>query len=129
VFNRIIMGYDLWIWWMRSLSFLIISPFLGPHLVSIGKMVEKERNVYNFMSFSSWKISRFLRYLSRLSWQLMVLHHEQWLSMERLISVFEMYSRMFSIRFTIYSTQIYPASWVMSTVSLEFWRRSSFFYH
>ena len=38
-FNRIIMGYDLWIWWMRSLSFIIVNPFLGPHLVSIGKMV------------------------------------------------------------------------------------------
>ncbi len=38
-FDRIIMGYDLWIWWMGSLSFIIVNPFLGPHLLSIGKMV------------------------------------------------------------------------------------------
>lgn len=33
------MGYDLWFWWLGSFSFIIINPFLGPHLVSIGKMV------------------------------------------------------------------------------------------
>ncbi|CAF2673374.1 unnamed protein product [Rotaria sp. Silwood2] len=37
---RIIMGYDLWLWWMGSLSFIIVNPFLGPHLVSIGKMLK-----------------------------------------------------------------------------------------
>ena len=37
--DRIIMGYDLWIWWIRCLSFVIVNPYLGPHLVSIGKMV------------------------------------------------------------------------------------------
>ncbi|CAF3447822.1 unnamed protein product [Rotaria sp. Silwood1] len=36
----IIMGYDLWLWWMGSLSFIIVNPFLGPHLVSIGKMLK-----------------------------------------------------------------------------------------
>ncbi|CAF1028475.1 unnamed protein product [Adineta ricciae] len=37
---RIIMGYDLWLWWMRSLQFIIVNPYLGPHLVSIGKMLK-----------------------------------------------------------------------------------------
>jgi hypothetical protein len=36
------MAFDLEIWWLRSLSFIIVVPFLGPHLVSIGKMVEKK---------------------------------------------------------------------------------------
>ncbi len=33
------MAIDLEIWWLRSLSFIIVIPFLGPHLVAIGKMV------------------------------------------------------------------------------------------
>ncbi|CAF0946556.1 unnamed protein product [Adineta steineri] len=37
---RVFLGYDLWLWWMRSLSFITVSPFLGPHLVSIGKMLK-----------------------------------------------------------------------------------------
>jgi len=40
------MGYDLWIWWMRSLSFIIVNPYLGPHLVSIGKMVKLKDKKY-----------------------------------------------------------------------------------
>lgn len=33
------MAIDLEIWWLRSLSFIIVIPFLGPHLVAIQKMV------------------------------------------------------------------------------------------
>lgn len=33
------MAYDLEIWWLLSLQFIIVVPFLGPHLVAIGKMV------------------------------------------------------------------------------------------
>ena len=40
--DRIVMGYDIWFWWMQSLSFIIVNPFLGPHLVSIGKMVTND---------------------------------------------------------------------------------------
>ncbi len=35
------MAFDLEIWWLRSLSFIIVVPLLGPHLVAIGKMVKK----------------------------------------------------------------------------------------
>jgi len=34
------MAFDLEIWWLRSLTFIIVIPFLGPHLVAIGKMVK-----------------------------------------------------------------------------------------
>ncbi|CAF4293763.1 unnamed protein product [Adineta steineri] len=37
---RIIMAYDLEIWWLRSMSFIVVVPFLGPHLVAIGKMLK-----------------------------------------------------------------------------------------
>ncbi len=34
------MAIDLEIWWLRSLSLIIIVPILGPHLVAIGQMVK-----------------------------------------------------------------------------------------
>ncbi|CAF1174559.1 unnamed protein product [Rotaria sordida] len=37
---RVIMAYDIELWWLRSLSFIIVIPFLGPHLVAIGQMVK-----------------------------------------------------------------------------------------
>ncbi|UJR22717.1 hypothetical protein I4U23_025751 [Adineta vaga] len=37
---RVVMAIDLEIWWLRSLSFIIVVPFLGPHLVAIGKMLK-----------------------------------------------------------------------------------------
>ena len=33
------MAIDIEIWWLRSLSLIMVVPFLGPHLVAIGKMV------------------------------------------------------------------------------------------
>ena len=33
------MAFDLEIWYLRSLSFVIVVEFLGPQLVAIGKMV------------------------------------------------------------------------------------------
>ncbi|CAF0834212.1 unnamed protein product [Adineta ricciae] len=36
----VVMAFDLEIWWLRSLSFIIVVPFLGPHLVAIGKMLK-----------------------------------------------------------------------------------------
>ena len=37
--SSIVMAIALEIFWLRSLAFIIILPFLGPHLVAIGKMV------------------------------------------------------------------------------------------
>ncbi|CAF1153213.1 unnamed protein product [Rotaria sordida] len=37
---RIVMAIDIAIWWLRCLSFIIVIPFLGPHLVVIGKMLQ-----------------------------------------------------------------------------------------
>ncbi|CAF4051819.1 unnamed protein product, partial [Rotaria sordida] len=37
---RVIMAIDLEIWWLRSLSFIIVIRFLGPHIVAIGKMLK-----------------------------------------------------------------------------------------
>ncbi|CAF4870469.1 unnamed protein product [Rotaria sp. Silwood1] len=37
---RVIMAIDLEIWWLRSLSFIIVVRFLGPHIVAIGKMLK-----------------------------------------------------------------------------------------
>ena len=37
--SRIVMAVDIEIWWLRSLSLMMIVPFLGPQLVAIGKMV------------------------------------------------------------------------------------------
>ncbi|CAF4924916.1 unnamed protein product, partial [Rotaria sp. Silwood1] len=37
---RIVMAIDVAIWWLRCLSFIIVIPFLGPHLVAIGKMLQ-----------------------------------------------------------------------------------------
>ncbi|CAF1276333.1 unnamed protein product [Rotaria magnacalcarata] len=37
---RIVMAIDLEIWWLRSLSFIIVVRFLGPHIVAIGKMLK-----------------------------------------------------------------------------------------
>ncbi|CAF3768827.1 unnamed protein product [Rotaria sordida] len=34
------MAIDVAIWWLRCLSFIIVIPFLGPHLVVIGKMLQ-----------------------------------------------------------------------------------------
>ncbi|CAF2356522.1 unnamed protein product [Rotaria sp. Silwood2] len=34
------MAIDLEIWWLRCLSFIIVIPFLGPHLVAIWKMLK-----------------------------------------------------------------------------------------
>ena len=33
------MAIDVEIWWIRLLSFVMVVPFLGPHLIAIGKMV------------------------------------------------------------------------------------------
>ncbi|CAF3973574.1 unnamed protein product, partial [Rotaria sordida] len=37
---RVIMAIDLEIWWLRSLSFIIVVRFLGSHIVAIGKMLK-----------------------------------------------------------------------------------------
>ncbi|CAF3178228.1 unnamed protein product [Rotaria socialis] len=37
---RVVMAIDIEIWWLRSLSFIIVIPFLGPHLVAIAKMLQ-----------------------------------------------------------------------------------------
>ncbi|CAF0816739.1 unnamed protein product [Adineta ricciae] len=37
---RVIMAIDLELWWLRSLSFIIVVPFLGPQLVAIWKMLK-----------------------------------------------------------------------------------------
>ncbi|CAF2356486.1 unnamed protein product [Rotaria sp. Silwood2] len=37
---RAIMAYDIELWWLRCLSFIIVIPYLGPHLVAIGKMLQ-----------------------------------------------------------------------------------------
>ncbi|CAF3190132.1 unnamed protein product [Rotaria socialis] len=37
---RIVMAIDLEIWWLRSLSFILVVRFLGPHIVAIGKMLK-----------------------------------------------------------------------------------------
>ncbi|CAF3724742.1 unnamed protein product [Rotaria sordida] len=37
---RIIMAFDIEIWWLRCISFVVIIPYLGPHLVAIGKMMK-----------------------------------------------------------------------------------------
>ncbi|CAF3768859.1 unnamed protein product [Rotaria sordida] len=37
---RIVMAFDIELWWLRCLSFIIVIPFLGPHLVAIGKMLQ-----------------------------------------------------------------------------------------
>ncbi|CAF4602126.1 unnamed protein product [Rotaria sp. Silwood1] len=37
---RIVMAIDLEIWWLRCLSFIIVIPYLGPHLVAIWKMIQ-----------------------------------------------------------------------------------------
>ncbi|CAF3948648.1 unnamed protein product, partial [Rotaria sp. Silwood2] len=37
---RVVMAIDLEIWWLRSLSFIIVVRFLGPHIVAIGKMLK-----------------------------------------------------------------------------------------
>jgi hypothetical protein len=34
------MAIDLEIWWLCSLSFIIVIEYLGPNLVAIGKMVK-----------------------------------------------------------------------------------------
>ncbi|CAF4795683.1 unnamed protein product [Rotaria sp. Silwood2] len=34
------MAYDIELWWLRCLSFIIVIPYLGPHLVAIGKMLQ-----------------------------------------------------------------------------------------
>ncbi|CAF4917950.1 unnamed protein product [Rotaria sp. Silwood1] len=36
---RIVMAIDLEIWWLRCMSFIIVIPYLGPHLVAIKKMI------------------------------------------------------------------------------------------
>jgi hypothetical protein len=58
------MAIDLEIWWLRSLAFIIVIPFLGPNLVAIGKMVLviDIPNVYfiRINYFSSLKILDFL---------------------------------------------------------------------
>ncbi|CAF3783975.1 unnamed protein product [Rotaria socialis] len=36
---RIVMAIDVELWWLRSLSFIIILPALGPHIVAITKML------------------------------------------------------------------------------------------
>lgn len=41
------MAIDLEIWWLRCLSFIIVAPFLGPHLVAIAKMV-LHKYIFNF---------------------------------------------------------------------------------
>jgi len=38
-FRRVVLAIDLEIWWLRSLWFIMVFPFIGPHLVSISKMV------------------------------------------------------------------------------------------
>ncbi|CAF4341767.1 unnamed protein product, partial [Rotaria sp. Silwood2] len=38
--QKVIMAYDIELWWLRSLSFVIVIPFLGPHLTAIGKMMK-----------------------------------------------------------------------------------------
>ncbi|CAF2070799.1 unnamed protein product [Rotaria magnacalcarata] len=37
---RIVMAIDVELWWLRSLSFIIILPFLGPQIVAITKMLK-----------------------------------------------------------------------------------------
>ncbi|CAF1177771.1 unnamed protein product [Rotaria sp. Silwood1] len=37
---RVVMAIDLEIWYLRSLSFIIVVQYLGPHLVAIGKMLK-----------------------------------------------------------------------------------------
>ncbi|CAF1229932.1 unnamed protein product [Rotaria sordida] len=37
---RVVMAIDVEIWWLRCLSFIIVIPFLGPHLVAIGQMLK-----------------------------------------------------------------------------------------
>ncbi|CAF3332873.1 unnamed protein product [Rotaria sp. Silwood1] len=36
----LIMAYDIELWWLRCLSFIIVVPYLGPHLVAIWKMIQ-----------------------------------------------------------------------------------------
>ncbi|CAF1206439.1 unnamed protein product, partial [Didymodactylos carnosus] len=36
---QIVLAYDLEIWFIRALGFINVVPFLGPHLVAIGKML------------------------------------------------------------------------------------------
>ncbi|CAF4647243.1 unnamed protein product [Rotaria sp. Silwood1] len=40
VVARVIMAYDIELWWLRCLSFIIVVPYLGPHLVAIWKMIQ-----------------------------------------------------------------------------------------
>jgi hypothetical protein len=37
---RVVWAIDVEIWWLCSLSFIIVVEFLGPHLVAIGKMLK-----------------------------------------------------------------------------------------
>ncbi|CAF1449983.1 unnamed protein product [Adineta steineri] len=37
---RVVWAIDVELWWLRSLAFIIVIPFLGPHLVAIGKMLK-----------------------------------------------------------------------------------------
>ncbi|CAF1211902.1 unnamed protein product [Didymodactylos carnosus] len=37
--QKIVLAYDLEIWFIRALGFINVVPFLGPHLVAIGKML------------------------------------------------------------------------------------------
>ncbi|CAF4758130.1 unnamed protein product, partial [Rotaria sp. Silwood1] len=39
VVARVIMAFDIEIWWLRCMTFIIVIPYLGPHLVAIGKMI------------------------------------------------------------------------------------------
>lgn len=52
--SRVVMAIDLEIWWLRSLSFIIVVPFLGPHLVAIAKMVSSHSSAIMIVFISSF---------------------------------------------------------------------------
>jgi hypothetical protein len=42
------MAIDIELWWLRLLSFIIVIPFLGPHLVAIVQMVLEKSLIFFF---------------------------------------------------------------------------------
>jgi hypothetical protein len=46
VIHRIVMAYDLELWFIRSIIFIGIAPSLGPKLVMIRKMVRVTMTFY-----------------------------------------------------------------------------------
>ena len=49
---KIILAYDLEIWFIRSLTFLGISQKMGPKLVMIRRMVPRNLPPFSFLSYS-----------------------------------------------------------------------------